>query len=126
VGDEQGIERARCGFEDRLDAMGWGVLLVVVGAVLLAPGLPGEAWLVAAGTVMLGTTLVRTVLGVAVPWITAVIGTAAFVGGGAGIVGLESAAWPLVLIALGVVVTALGFYRADRGATFASDASTRR
>lgn len=125
VGDP-GIERERRSLEARLDAVGWGVLFIVVGGVLLAPGLHEDAWLVAAGAVMLGVSVARALLGLAVPWIPVVVGTAAFVGGGAAIVGLESAGGPLVLVALGVAVIALGFYQAGRGGALVSAGSSRR
>ena len=124
VGDP-GIEREGRNLEARLDAVGWGVLFIVVGGVLLAPGLPEDAWLVAAGAVMLGVSIARALLGLTVPWITVVVGTAAFVGGGAGIVGLESAGGPLVLVALGLAVIGLGFYQAERGALVAAGSRRR-
>jgi hypothetical protein len=125
VGDP-GIDRERRNLESRVDAVGWGVLFIVVGGVLLAPGLPEDAWLVAAGAVMLGLSIVRALLGLAVPWITVIVGTAAFVGGGAGIVGLESAGGPLVLVALGVAVIGLGLYQAERAGALVSAGSSRR
>ncbi|HEX5147821.1 MAG TPA: hypothetical protein VFW02_01985 [Candidatus Limnocylindrales bacterium] len=126
MGGVQGIERDRRSFESRLDAIGWGLLFVVVGAVLLAPGLPEDAWLVAAGIVMIGTTVVRALLGMVVPWITPVFGMMALVGGAAGILGLESAGGPLVVIAVGLTVIVLGFYRPDRAASLASAETVRR
>jgi hypothetical protein len=125
VGDP-GIERERRSLEARLDAVGWGVLFIVVGGVLLAPDLHEDTWLVAAGAVMLGVSVARALLGLAVPWITMVAGTAAFVGGGAGVLGLESAGGPLVLVALGVAVIGLGFYRGERAGALVSAASSRR
>lgn len=125
VGDP-GIEQERRNLDARLDAVGWGVLFIVVGGVLLVPDLPEDAWLVAAGAVMLGVSIVRALLGLAVPWITVVVGTAAFVGAGAGIVGLESAGGPLVLVALGVAVIGMGLYQAERRGTLVSAGSSRR
>jgi hypothetical protein len=122
----QGVDGGRPGGESRLDAVGWGVFFVVVGAVLLVPGLPDSAWIVAAGAVMIGSTLVRAWRGLDVPWTTALAGTAALVGGGAGILGLEREGWPLMLVAVGLVVIGLGFRRAHAGATLASSARAGR
>lgn len=100
-----------------LDAIGWGVLFVVVGVVLLAPGLPTGSWLVAAGAVMILMCVVRAARGLPVEWFTAICGAVAFVGGGAAILGLQGAAGPLALVAAGVAVIALAFLRSDRVAT---------
>jgi hypothetical protein len=114
VGDVQGIRRGGPFAEARVDAIGWGVLLVIVGGVLLAPGLPTDAWLVAAGAVMVATSIVRAVLGLAVSWITAVVGTARL-----SEVELDHRArgrgGPLVLIALGTAVRPLGSIGPIRG-----------
>ena len=126
MGSVQGIERDERSLEARLDAIGWGALFIIVGAVLLAPGLPEDAWLVAAGIVMIGTIVIRAFLGLDVPWITAVLGAMALVGGVAGILELEAAGWPLVLIAVGATVIALGFYRSDRAASLGSTGTVRR
>jgi hypothetical protein len=104
----------RTGAAASLDAIGWGVLFVVVGVVLLAPGLPPETWLVAAGAVMILLSAVRAARGLPVDWFTAVCGAVALVGGGAAILGFQGAAGPLALVAAGVAVIAVAFLRADR------------
>lgn len=108
-----------------LDAIGWGVLFVVVGVVLLVPGLPPESWLVAAGAVMILVSVVRAARGFPVVWLTAVCGAMAFVGGGAAILGIQGAAGPLALVAAGVAVIALAFLRVDRAALADSVGSGR-
>jgi hypothetical protein len=105
------------GSAEGLDAIGWGVLFVVVGVVLLAPGLPPGSWLVAAGAVMILLSAARAARGFPVVWFTAICGAVAFVGGGAAILGLQGAAGPLALVAAGVAVIALAFLRADQAAT---------
>jgi hypothetical protein len=100
-----------------MDAIGWGVLFVVVGVVLLVPGLPPESWLVAAGGVMILVSVVRAARGFPVEWLTAVGGAMAFVGGGAAILGIEGAAGPLALVAAGVAVIGLAFLQSNRVAT---------
>jgi hydrogenase/urease accessory protein HupE len=106
--------------EARLDAVGWGVLFVAVGGVLLVPGLPSGAWLVAVGVVMVGASLVRLAVDLPVVWSTAVVGIAALVAGVAEVAGLENAAGPLVLVALGITLIGAAAYRAERTARLAS------
>jgi hypothetical protein len=100
-----------------LDAIGWGVLFVVVGVVLLAPGLPPESWLVAAGAAIILVSVVRAVRGFPVEWFTVVVGAMALVAGGAAILGIEGAAGPLALVAAGGAVIGLAFLQSDRVAT---------
>lgn len=97
--------------EDRLDTAGWGVLFVAVGAVLLIPGLPSGAWLAAVGVVMIGVSLMRVAVGLPVVWSTAIVGIAALVAGMAEVAGLEHAAGPLVLVALGITLIGAAAYR---------------
>ena len=99
-----------------LDAMGWGVLFVVMGVVLLAPGLPPESWLAAAGAVMVLVSVVRAVRGFAVEWFTVVVGAMTLVGGGAAILGIGGAG-PLALVVAGVALIGLAFLQSDRVAT---------
>lgn len=96
--------------ERRVDAVGWGVVFIAMGAVLLLPDLPANTWLVAVGLVLVGASVVRAVLGLRIVWLTMVCGIASLVGGVTALAGLESAAWPLALIAVGgaVLVIALG------------------
>lgn len=102
--------------EARLDSVGWGVLFVAVGAVLLIPGMPSGSWLAAVGVVMVGVSLVRVWLGLPIAWTTVCIGVAALVAGGAEIAGLESSAGPLVLVAVGATLIGAAAYRPGRTA----------
>jgi hypothetical protein len=97
--------------EARLDTVGWGLLFIAVGAVLLMPGFPDGTWLVAAGAVMIGAGFVRVAVGLPIVWTTACVGVAAFVAGVAQAGGFERAAGPLVLLALGVTLIGAAAYR---------------
>lgn len=100
-------------FEARLDAIGWGLLFVVVGAVLLVPDLPSGSWLVAVGAVMVGVSLVRLAMSLPIVWTTAILGIAALVGGICEVAGLESVAGPVVLVAVGLTVIGSAAFRAE-------------
>ena len=107
-------------FESRLDTVGWGVLFVAVGAVLLVPGLPSGAWLAAVGVVMVGVSLVRIAAGLPVVLTTVVVGIAALVAGLAEMAGLETAAGPLVMVAVGVALIGAAASRTQRAARLTS------
>jgi hypothetical protein len=96
----------RSALDDRVDAFGWGLLFVALGAVGLVPGLPQDAWLVAAGAVMLGIGAVRAVLGLRINRLTTAVGIVALVVGIGGVVELGAATWPLALVVLGVAMLA--------------------
>src|SRR5512140_548972 len=59
--------------EARLDTVGWGVLFVVTGGVLLIPGLPAGSWLIAVGVVLVGVSLARVAARLPVVWTTACV-----------------------------------------------------
>lgn len=90
--------------EARLDAVGWGLLFVVVGAVLLIPDLPAGSWLVAVGAVMVGVSLVRLAMALPIVWTTAIVGIAALVAGVCQLAGFESVAGPLALVVVGLTL----------------------
>ena len=89
-------------------------MFVAVGAVLLVPGLPSGAWLAAVGVVMVGVSIVRLAAGLPVVWTTAVVGIAALVAGLAEMAGFETAAGPLVLVAVGVALIGAAVSRMER------------
>lgn len=104
--------------EGRLESVGWGVLFVAVGAVLLIPGMPSGSWLTAVGVVMVGVSVVRVRVGLPMAWTTLCVGVAALVAGAAEIAGLESSAGPLVLLAVGATLIGAAAYRPARTASF--------
>ncbi len=106
-------------FEARLDTVGWGLLFVVVGAVLLVPDLPSGSWLVAVGAVMVGVSLVRLAVALPIVWTTAIVGIAALVAGICQVAGLDSVAGPLVLVVVGITLIGSATYRTERPARLA-------
>ena len=99
---------------DRVDTVGWGILLVVIGAVSLMPGMPDGAWLVAAGVVMLGASAVRAWLRLGVHGVTVVVGIVALAAGVFTLAGLSTEVGPLVLIVLGLTIVVGALQRARR------------
>ncbi len=116
-----GHERAtRTELDKRVDILGWGVLFVVLGVVGLTPDLPEGSWLIAAGVVFLGVSVVRAILRLPVSGFTTVVGVIALVAGVGSVAGLEAAVWPVVLIVLGLSLIGGAVYRTVRPSDVAS------
>ncbi len=106
------IERTtRPGLSDRVDTIGWGVLFLAIGAVSLLPATPDGAWLVAAGLVMLGSSVARAWLRLPVWTTTVVVGIVALTTGVLTVAGLATEVIPIVLIVLGVTLVVGALYR---------------
>ena len=118
MGDREQATRAE--LSGRVDTLGWGVLFVVLGVVGLAPGLPEDAWLIAAGLVMVGVSVARAILRLPVSGFTTVVGVVALVAGVGSVAGLATATGPLVLIVLGLSLVVAAVHRAPRPSDVAS------
>ena len=114
------LEARRVELDKRVDTLGWGVLFVVLGVVGLAPDLPEGSWLIAAGLVFLGVSLVRAFLRLPVSGFTTLVGVVALAAGIGSAAGWEAATWPIVLIVLGLSLVASVVYRAVRPSDVAS------
>lgn len=90
--------------ESRLDAIGWGLLFLVTGVVLLIPNLPNGSWLIAVGGVLLAMTAVRFVLGAHVSWFVAILGVVATMSGIGEATGYDLPGIEVFLILCGVAM----------------------
>lgn len=108
------LAASRATVSDRVDTVGWGLLLVAIGAVSLMPAMPDGAWLVAAGIVMLGASAVRAWMRLAVHGVTVVVGIVALAAGAFTVAHFTSEVGPLVLIVLGLTLVVEALYRALR------------
>lgn len=104
----------RAGRGARIDTLGWGLLFVAIGGVGLVPGLPKDAWLIAAGVVMLGVSLTRALLRLPVRAVTMVVGLVVLAAGIGSLAGLATATGPLVLVVLGLALISTVVYRSQR------------
>jgi hypothetical protein len=102
---------------DRIDTIGWGLLFIAVGLVVLVPSMPEGAWLVAAGLVMLGSAAARAVLRLPIHEVTVGVGGVALAAGIASVAGLTTAVGPLALIVLGLSLIVGALYRVAPGTT---------
>jgi hypothetical protein len=91
----------------QLEDIGWGLLLIVIGCLLLVPGeqIPQGAWLILAGVSMIALNGVRYLNGIESSVFTTALGALALVAGLGSLfgVGLPLFAIFLLLVGLGLV-----------------------
>ena len=99
--------------ERRLDAIGWGLLFLLTGTLLLLV-VPEGTWLAGVGVILLGVSAAKALLGGKASWFTVVLGAVAFVTGIGEMAGLDIPGLPLLLILCGVVLIGAQVFRRDQ------------
>jgi hypothetical protein len=98
----------------QLDAVGWGLLLLITGGALLLPDqhVAEVAWLIGVGLVLLGANVVRYLKGMRLGTGNFVLGIAALAAGVAALFGISLPLIPILLILLGAgLLIGLAFER---------------
>ena len=90
----------------RLEDIGWGLFLVVLGSLWLVPEsvMPRVAWVIAAGLIMIGVNAVRYMKGIAINWFSTGLGVLAVSAGAADLSGLNLPFFPMVLVVAGLML----------------------
>lgn len=91
----------RSELDSRLDAVGWGLLLLATGVILLVPDAPDGSWLIAVGAVLLAMSAARAYLGARFSWFVAILGAIALVSGIGDATGNAIPGFELLLIVCG-------------------------
>ena len=103
-------------FEKRLDAIGWGLFLVLTGSFWLAPDRPWAlaAWLMLTGVLLVGLNVVRRQSGLRVSGLITFIGVLALAAGLSDAFGIDLPIVALSLIVVGgsIILKAFGATRA--------------
>jgi len=96
-------ETAKGALDKRLDAVGWGLFLIMLGGLWLAPEgmIPEGAWLIGTGVIILVLSAVRYASGIRVSWFWAGLGVLALGTGLSALLGLELPVFPILLIIAG-------------------------
>jgi hypothetical protein len=90
----------------RIEAIGWGLLFLMSGVLLLVPGLPEGTWLVGLGLLMLGLNATRLFIGLPLDRFGVIIGAGAVLAGLGAMAGMEVPVFALGLIAWGLAIIA--------------------
>lgn len=88
----------------RLDAIGWGLFLLMLGGLWLVPqewGVPEGTWLIGTGVIVLGLSLVRYLNGLKVSGFWLFLGALALGTGLASVLGLDLPVFPVLIIIAG-------------------------
>jgi len=89
--------------DQRLDAIGWGLFLVMIGGLWLAPEgmVPEGAWLIGTGVIILGMMCIRYFNGIDVNAFWLIVGVIALGFGISDVFGLDVPVLPILLIIIG-------------------------
>ena len=92
----------------RLDDIGWALLFLMSGAILVAPGIshPWAAWFIGVGVILLGLNLVRYASGLRFHVLTAGCGAIVAAAGVGAYLGIDVPILALVLLLIGVLILA--------------------
>ena len=89
---------------DRLDQIGWGIFLVMLGTIWLLPHVPSGTLLCGTGVLLLGLNAVRRQVGIHVSGISVVLGTVALAAGLAELAGVTLPLFPICLVIVGAIL----------------------
>ena len=87
----------------RLESIGWGLFLIMIGGFALVPGdvIPKGLWSIGVGAIMLGLNAARYMNGIRMSGFTTVLGILAVLGGIAEMAGFDELEGAVLLITLG-------------------------
>ncbi len=99
--------------DKRLDSIGWGLFLVMIGGLWLAPeGLvPEGSWLIGTGVIILAMMGVRYLYGIKISGFWLVLGIVALAFGISDVFGLNIPVFPILLIIIGLSVVLTPFFK---------------
>jgi hypothetical protein len=97
-------EAKNANLNKQLEDIGWGLILIVIGGLLLVPGeqLPQGFWLILAGVIMLVLNGVRYLNGIKANVLTTALGALALIGGLGSLLGVELPLFAIFLLLVGV------------------------
>lgn len=92
--------------DKRLDSIGWGIFLIMIGGLWLAPeGLfPEGTWLIGTGIIILGLQAVRYLYGIKASRFWIVLGIIAFAFGISDVYAFDIPVFPILIILFGLSI----------------------
>jgi hypothetical protein len=110
-------ENQKEALNERLNAIGWGLFLVMLGGLWLVPQemVPEGAWLIGTGLIILGLAVVRYLNDIEVSWFWLGLGVLALGTGVGELVGLSLPVFPILLIIAGAATLFRVFFGKEQG-----------
>jgi len=92
--------------DKRLDSIGWGLFLVMIGGLWLAPEgmFPEGTWLIGTGLIIIVLTGIRSLYGIKVSGFWFVLGVIALAFGISDVFGLNIPVFPILIIIIGISI----------------------
>jgi len=92
--------------DKRLDAIGWGLFLIMIGCLWLIPeeSIPEGTWLIGAGVIILVLIGIRFLYGIKISGVWLVIGILALAFGISDFSGLNLPVFPILIILFGLSI----------------------
>ena len=88
----------------RLDQVGWGIFLMMIGVIWIVPGVPQGTWLIGTGALLLVLNAIRIMSGLAWSGVWTTLGLLALIAGVGELTGVRVPLFPICLIALGAAL----------------------
>lgn len=93
----------------RLETVGWGLFLIMLGGFALVKSVPEGTWLIGAGVIMLGLNAVRLAVGIRPSGFSLVLGTIALLSGIGSVYGVDIQVGPVLIILIGLAIVVRAF-----------------
>ena len=89
---------------EKIDAIGWAIFFIMIGALLLLPDskIPDTAWLLGVGVIILGGNAARKLFSIKIEASGVILGLIALAIGIGGFIGLEVPVFPILIIIVGM------------------------
>jgi hypothetical protein len=88
----------------RLDQIGWGIFLVMIGVIWLVPGVPQGTWLIGTGILLLGLNAIRSRLGIHWSGVSVALGVLTLAAGLGDFTGIKLPLFPICLVIIGATL----------------------
>jgi len=100
------MEGKKSSLDKRLDSIGWGLFLIMIGGLWLIPDerVPEGTWLIGTGLIILGLMGIRFLYGIKISGFWLVLGILALAFGISDIFGLDLPVFAILLILVGASI----------------------
>lgn len=110
---EHSEEAKKKELDKRLDAIGWGLFLVMIGGIWLVPEgtVPDGTWLIGVGVIILGLMGIRSLYGIKINAFWSIVGIIALTIGIGEVYGINISILPILLIIVGANILIKSLYK---------------